>query len=50
MMIQLSGKSTNFDWKNVSWFKKQLIGNVESFLKSNFDLNQGYKIVLTQNR
>ena len=35
--------------KNVSSFRKQLIGKVESFLKSNLDLNQGYQIVLTQN-
>ena len=34
--------------KIVSPFKKQLIGKVESFLQSNFDLNQEYKIVLTQ--
>ena len=33
--------------KNASSFRKQLIGKVESFLKSNFDLNQGYKIKLT---
>ena len=42
-------KKYQFWLKNVSSFKKQLIGTVESFLKSNFDLNQGYKIVLTQN-
>ena len=34
--IQLSGKSINFGSKNVSSFKKQLIGEVESFLKLNF--------------
>ena len=33
--------------KIVSSFRKQLIGKVESFLKSNFDLNQEYKIKLT---
>ena len=49
MMIQRSGKSTNFDSKDVSLLKKQLICKVESFLKSDFDLNQGYKIVVTQN-
>ena len=43
-------KKDQFLLKNVSWFGKQLIGKVESFVKSNFDLNQGYKIVLTQNR
>ena len=35
--------------KNVTSFRKQQISQVESFLKSNFDLNQGYKIMLTQN-
>ena len=35
-------------FKNVSSFRKQLIDKVENFLKSNFDLNQGYKIVLAQ--
>ena len=49
MMIQLSGKSTNFGSKNVSFFRKQLIGKVESFAKSNFDLKKEYKIELTQN-
>ena len=49
MMIQLSGKSTNFGSKNVSSFKKQLIDKAERFLKSSFDLNQKYKIVITQN-
>ena len=34
--------------QNVTLFKKQLSDKVESFLKSNFDLNQRYKIVLTQ--
>ena len=42
-------KKYQFSLKNVSLFKKQLIGKVESLVKSNFDLNQGYKIVLTQN-
>ena len=41
-------KSTNFG-SNVSSFGKQLIGKAESFLKSNFELNQKYNIVLTQN-
>ena len=35
-------KKYQFWLKNVSLFKKQLIGKVESS-----DLNQGYKIVLT---
>ena len=35
--------------KNSSLFRKQLIDKAEIFLKSLFDLNQGYKIVLTQN-
>ena len=35
--------------ENVSSLKKQLLGKVERFLKSHFDLNQGYRIVLTQN-
>ena len=42
-------KKYQFWLKNVSSFKKQLIEKVQSFLKSNFGLNQGYKIVLTQN-
>ena len=42
-------KNFQFWLKNVSSFKKQLIGKVQSSLKSNFGLNQGYKIVLTQN-
>ena len=33
----------------VSLFRKQLIVTIESFLDTHFDLNQGYKIVLTQN-
>ena len=49
MMIQISGKSTNFGSKMLAPSKKQLIGEVQSSLKSNFGLNQGYKIVLTQN-
>ena len=49
MMIQLSGKSTNFGSKNISLLRKQLIGKVESFVKSNFDLKKEYKIELTQN-
>ena len=42
-------KKYQFWLTNVSSFKKQLIGKVQSFLKSNFGLNQGYKIVPTQN-
>ena len=49
MMIQLSGKNSNFGLKMLVHSKKQLIGKVKGFLKSNFDLNQGYQIVLTQN-
>ena len=41
-------KKYEFWLKKFSLFKKQLISKIESFLKSNFDLNQGYKIVLTQ--
>ena len=43
-------KKHQFWVKNVSSFSKQLIRKVERFLKSNFDLNQGYKIVLRQNQ
>ena len=42
-------KKYQFLLKNVSSFKKQLIGEVEGFLKSNIDLNEGYNIVLRQN-
>ena len=50
MMIQLSATSTNFRSKMlVCLFRKQLTDKVESFRNSNFDLNQGYKIVRTQN-
>ena len=42
-MIQLSGKSTNFGSKMLVLSEKKLIGKVESFLKSSFDLNEGYK-------
>ena len=34
--------------KNVSSFKNQLMGKVQSFIMWNFDLHQRYKIVLTQ--
>ena len=34
---------------NVSSYKKQLIDKIQNFIKSNFGLSQGYKIVLTQN-
>ena len=40
-------KKYQFWLKNISSCKNQLIGTVESFLKSSLDLNQGYKIVLT---
>ena len=40
-------KKYQFWLENVSSLRKQLIGKVESFLKSNFDLSEGYKIVLT---
>ena len=43
-------KKYQFWLKNFSSLKKQLIGKTESFLESNFDLNQGYKIVLTQKK
>ena len=49
MMIQISGKSSNFGFRMLVFSKKQLIEEVQSSLKSNFCLNQGYKIVLTQN-
>ena len=49
MMIQISEKSANFDPKRVFLLRKQLIGKVERFWKSDFDLNQGHEIVLTQN-
>ena len=35
--------------KKVSLIKKLPVSKLESFLKSNFDLNQTWKIVLTQN-
>ena len=38
-----------FSLENVSSFKNQLIGEVESFIKSEFDVHHRYKIVLTQN-
>ena len=47
MMTQNSGKSTNLA-KKVSSIKKLLI--VQSFLISNFDLNQICEIVLTQSQ
>ena len=51
MMMQLSGKYTNFvkKVKTIISVKKQLIDKVESFLKSNFYLNQGYSLGQTQN-
>ena len=43
-------KKYQFWLKNFSSFKKQLMEKVQSILKSNFGLNQGYKIiVLAQN-
>ena len=47
MMIQLPGKSGNFDSKMSVCSNKQLISKVESFLNSSFDLKQEYKLVLT---
>ena len=47
MMIQISGKSAHFAQKN-SAIKNLPISKVETFLNSNFDLNQIYKIMLTQ--
>ena len=41
-------KKHHFSLKILSLFRKQLISKVESSLKSNSDLNQGRKIVLTQ--
>ena len=45
MMIEISGKSTNFWLKNAISVKKQPVGKVQSFLKSNFGLKQGYKTI-----
>ena len=45
MMIQLSIEKYQFWLKNVSLFRKVLINKVESFLKVNFDIKQGYKIL-----
>ena len=42
-------KKYPFWLENVSSFKKQLISKIQSFLKSNLDINQIYKILLTQN-
>ena len=51
MMIQLFGRSTNFVQKvqNINSVRKQLIGKVESFLKSNFHANQEHNLGQTQN-
>ena len=46
MMIQISRQRAHFCSKK--FFKKQPIRKVGSFLVSSFDLNQIYKIVLTQ--
>ena len=35
--------------KNVNSLRKKLISKLENFLKANFDLNEGYKIVVTEN-
>ena len=43
-------KKYQFWLQNVGSFRKQLIGKVEMFLMSNFDLKQRYKIVLKQNQ
>ena len=48
MMIQVTGKSIHLTQKNTSIEKLQ-ISKVESFLKSNFDLTQICKIVLSKN-
>ena len=42
-------KKYQLSLKNISSFWKQLIGKFESFVKSNFDLNQEHKIVLIKN-
>ena len=49
-MIQLFTKITYFGSRMSVLSKKELINKVESFLKSSFDLQQIYKIVLTQNQ
>ena len=49
IMIQLLRKSTDFDSKMLVCSNKELISKVESFLNSNFDLNQGYEILVKQN-
>ena len=49
MMVQQSRKGIHFGSKMSVLSKKQLIGKIESFQKSNFDLDQIYKIVLRQN-
>ena len=50
IMIQLFTKITYFGSRMSALSKKELINKVESFLKSSFDLQQIYKIVLTQNQ
>ena len=42
-------KKYQFWLENVSSFRKQQIDQIESLRNANFDLNQGYKILLTQN-
>ena len=51
MMIQLFGRSTNFVQKvqNTNSVRTQLIGKVESFLKSNFHVYQEHNLGQTQN-
>ena len=45
--VSIFWKKYQFWLKNVSLFRKHWIGKVESFPEPNFDINQGYKIVLT---
>ena len=47
MLIQLCRKSAHFAQKSRS-IKKLPISKVESFVKSNFDIHQKYKIALIQ--
>ena len=50
MINHVSEKKKGLIWlKKVSSIKKQPIRTVESFLKSNFELNQTFKMVLPQN-
>ena len=49
MMIQIYWKSAHWAQKNYSSINNLTISNDESFLMSNFNLNQICKIMLTQN-